>query len=66
MKPMLKPPGPMRLKLNCDTLLSTYAFDFNLRRYTAGVAEAETFFDGLLDATNAIHPSKVGRCSLNR
>jgi len=33
MKPMLKPPGTRRLKLNCDKLLSTFAFKFNLRRY---------------------------------
>ena len=33
MNPMLKPPGSKRLKLNCDTLLSSFAFKFNLRRY---------------------------------
>jgi len=33
-KPKLKPPGTTLLKLNCDILLSTYAFKFNLRRYT--------------------------------
>ena len=32
MKPKLKPPGTMRLKLICDTLLSTSAFKFSLRR----------------------------------
>ena len=32
-KPKLKPPGSERLKLECDTLLSTFAFKFNLRRY---------------------------------
>ena len=32
-KPKLKPPGTHRLKLKCDTLLSNYAFKFNLRRY---------------------------------
>ena len=35
MKPMLKPPGIKHLKLNCDILLSTFAFKFNLRRCTA-------------------------------
>jgi len=35
MKPMLKPPGTKHLKLNCDTLLSNSAFNFNLRRYRA-------------------------------
>jgi hypothetical protein len=34
MKPRLKRPGTMRLKLKCDILLSTSAFKFNLRRYT--------------------------------
>jgi len=33
-KPTLKLPGTKRLKLNCDILLSTYAFKFNLRRHT--------------------------------
>jgi hypothetical protein len=32
-KPKLKPPGPKRLKLKCDVLLSNFAFKFNLRRY---------------------------------
>jgi len=32
-KPTLKPPGTERLKLECDILLSTFAFKFNLRRY---------------------------------
>ena len=36
-KPMLKPPGTEHLKLNCDILLSTFAFNFNLRRYNLGV-----------------------------
>ena len=33
-KPKLKAPGTKRFKLKCDTLLSTSAFKFNLRRYT--------------------------------
>jgi hypothetical protein len=33
-KPKLKPPGIERLKLLCDQLLSSFAFRFNLRRYT--------------------------------
>ena len=39
MKPKLKPPGAKRLKLNCDTLLSTSAFRFNLRRYNVALDE---------------------------
>ena len=33
MKPVLKAPGPKRLKPNYDNLLSNVAFKFNLRRY---------------------------------
>jgi len=32
-KPTLKTPGPMRLKLKCGKLLSSFAFKSNLRRY---------------------------------
>ena len=35
-KPTLKAPGPKGLKLNCEVLLSTSAYKFNLRRYTVG------------------------------
>ena len=34
MQPMLKPPEIKRLKLEYDKLLSTFAFDVNLRRYS--------------------------------
>jgi len=33
-KPMLKPPGSERLKLEHLKLLSNFGFNFNLRRYT--------------------------------
>ena len=33
-KSTLKAPGTERLKLECDVLLSNFAFDFNVRRYT--------------------------------
>ena len=36
MKPVLKVPGSMLLKLIYDEPLSTFAFKFNLRRYTEG------------------------------
>jgi hypothetical protein len=62
-KPKLKPPGTERLKLNCDVLLSTAAFEFNLRRYNE---EVEADF-----VSGALHPgdvkpalAKVGWCSL--
>jgi len=35
-KPTLKAPGTKRLKLKCDGLLLSFAFKFNLRRYTMG------------------------------
>jgi len=36
MKPALKAPGTNRLRLMCDILLSTFAFNFNLRRFSEG------------------------------
>ena len=39
MKPKLKPPGTQRLKLKWETLLSKYAFKFNLRRYIWGAQQ---------------------------
>jgi hypothetical protein len=38
MQPKLKPPGTERLKLKCDILPPTFAFKFNLRRYTTAPA----------------------------
>jgi len=40
-KPNLKPPGTERLKLNCDVLLSTSDFKFNLRRHIKGHQTAD-------------------------
>ena len=40
MKPMLKPGGTKRLKLKCDIQLLTFAYKFNLRRYTTVVVQA--------------------------
>jgi hypothetical protein len=37
-KPTLKPPITKRLKLECDILLSTFSFKFNLRRYNVATA----------------------------
>jgi len=34
--PVLKAPGTKRLKLKYDKLLSSFAFNFNLRRYSKG------------------------------
>jgi len=38
MKPMLKAPGIKRLKLEYDKLLSSLAFDCNLRHYSWGMS----------------------------
>ena len=37
MKSTLKAPGTKRSKANYDVLLSSFAFNFNVRRYTAVV-----------------------------
>ena len=37
-KPVLKAPGSMLLKLRCDGPLSNVAFNFNLRRYSLASA----------------------------
>ena len=49
MKSRLKAPGPKRLKLRYDNLLSSFAFKFNLRRYTWGyrALTAHTGFRGM-------------------
>jgi hypothetical protein len=39
MKPTLKAPGSKRLKLKYDKMLSSFAFKFNLRRYTGGAQD---------------------------
>ena len=40
MKPVVKPPGSMLLKLRYDGPLSNFGFNFNLRRYTQGSKDA--------------------------
>ena len=39
-KPTLQAPGAKHLKLTYDKMLSSFAFNFNLRRYTAGTTAA--------------------------
>ena len=39
MKPLLKAPGAKRLKPKCDKLLSSFAFNFNLRPYNVVVMQ---------------------------
>jgi len=59
-KPTLKAPVTMRLKLKYVTSLSSFAFKFNLRRYnTADLAEAAA----VLVVGGAVN-STAGRCRL--
>ena len=79
-KPVLKAPGSILLKLRCDDgLLSKVAFDFNLRRYNADCGDAfccsaenfagdETTVLGKCCALGDVScnaPGTVGRCDLN-
>jgi len=46
------PPGTKLLKLKCDTLLSNFAFEFNLRRYNEAVRfDDELSLRGHMSAT---------------
>ena len=47
MNPTLKAPGSERLKLECHMLLSTSAFKFNLRRYSAGLVAGKLGVRGM-------------------
>jgi hypothetical protein len=74
----LKPPGTKRLKLNCDVLLSTSAFNFNLRRYmkvsqkkynlavitVLGKEADAVVVDDSKVAKECVQYLKVGRCWL--
>jgi hypothetical protein len=51
MKLKLKPRGTERLKLMCDTLLSTFAFKINLRRYIEVAMREE--YDRMMPALDA-------------
>jgi hypothetical protein len=66
MKLTLKAPGTKRLELNYDLnydssrLLSTFAFKFNLRRYTQGPIDVPSGV-GALYADGAVDPAFVAR-----
>jgi hypothetical protein len=63
MRPKLKPPRTERLKLKCDTLISTFAFKFNLRRYIQ--AALDLLLGCLVAALLLRHRgAMVGRCRL--
>jgi len=58
-KPTLKPPETILLKLYYGTLLSIFAFKFNLRRY-----DMEKRYDIQMEKAQEKHITKVGRCRL--
>jgi len=71
MRPKLKPPGTKRLKLiKCDLLLSSFTFEFNLRRYTKMYLIAHATEEGIVIDLEPIEQGSelllngVGRCRL--
>jgi len=64
-KRTLKVPETKLLKLQCDILLSTYTFKFNLRRYVKSIAtfdkDALLFFPDVLECADpAAYRSAAG------
>ena len=57
-KPVLKGPKTKRLKQKVDESLSSFAFKFNLRRYTEGVKLHTATLSTLVERC------KVGQCRL--
>ena len=66
--PVLNPPGAQRLKLTCDDLLSNFAFNFNLCRYTVALSDhivASGGRDGFVHVWRIpAGADMVGRCRL--
>ena len=59
----MKPPGTKRLKLNCDVLLLTSAFKFNLRCYiqgTGGVTLDVAVIASISTSSTATRIARVG------
>ena len=66
-KPMLKPHGTKHLKLKCDELLSSFAFKFNLRRYTVEGTEGRIKLSVLFNTLGypgTLSSTLVGQCRL--
>ena len=73
MRPTLKTPGYQLLQLKCDELLSNFAFNFNLHRYSAEEPRARRGVEGRgfhsttsqlnLSAFYGIGGVRKGRCS---
>jgi len=69
MEPMLKASEIKRLKLADDKLLSSFASNFNLRRYTGGFQIFVKTLTGMtytfeVDTDCTVDEIKVGRCRL--
>jgi hypothetical protein len=71
LKPELTSPRTERLKLKCDALLTTFAFEFNLRRYimtdtykNTNILEACSVEKRLETLTELSESLEVGRCRL--
>ena len=62
-KPVLKAPGTILLKLRCDKPLSNIAFKFNLRRHTEGGQLTAAGRAAVVSVLAKADP--VGRCRLN-
>jgi len=58
-KTKLKPPGTKLLKLNCDLLLSTFAFKLNLCRYTMAYEVAASAAAGRAAAAAARNAART-------
>jgi len=54
-KPMLKAPGMERLKLKYDVMLSSFAFNSNLRRYSMDDIIADVSVSHLCDGTKEVY-----------
>jgi len=64
MKPMLKPPGTKHLKLKYDVRLSSFAFEFNLRRSSEGAGAGSEQDDDEVSLRWYGSYSEVGWCRL--
>jgi len=64
MKSTLKEHGFKRLKLKCDTLLSSFALNFNLRRYNKGCESISGACTAKSGVGESCGTSSVGRCRL--
>ena len=58
-KPTLTAPGIKRLKLKYDEVLSSFAFNFNLRRYNEDLF---SMYHEKLDCNRNTDSLEVGRC----